>query len=393
MLSRRRFLRDIAAIGGTVATTGLGAGLGVANDSSPIVGKAPPNLPPHPYSSDFVLRSQSWYMPSETAPHARTWMAFGASRYIWGNFLLPEVQRNIALIANTIIDFEPVTMLVRPEESLLARSLLDERVELMLCPLDDLWIRDSGPVFLLSEDQRLGAIDFNFNAWGNKQPHQFDRLVAGKVARKTDAQLQNTRLVLEGGGIEVDGAGTAIITESCVLNYNRNPGMTRTEFEALFMPLTGTGKVIWLPGARDQDITDGHTDFYARFIESGKVALHYNSDVLTKDHDLTLEHMRIINEATDVLGRPLSGFGMTAPTTWRETYSSEDYSTGYCGFYVCNGAVIAQEFGDPDADAVAKAQLEKAFPNRLVIQLNLDAIASGGGTVHCATLQQPALPA
>jgi agmatine deiminase len=166
-----------------------------------------------------------WFMPEESERHKRTWMAFGASEQIWGKRLLPEVRRNLAKIANTIVQFEPVTMLVRESDYEMARKLLSSSVELMICPLDDLWVRDTGPVFVVNEDGEKAAINFNFNGWGGKQEHLNDAQVASLVARQAGVNLINTSFVLEGGCIEVDGQGTAVITESCVLNDNRNPGL------------------------------------------------------------------------------------------------------------------------------------------------------------------------
>jgi agmatine deiminase len=205
-----------------------------------------------------------WVMPDEGQPHARTWMAFGATRRVWGRRLLPQVQRDLAAIADAIAAFEPVSMLVRAEEMAAARGLVGPGVELVEAVLDDIWIRDTGPVFVRGETG-WGGVDFNFNGWGGKQSHRRDAEVAGQVGARAGVEALETDLVLEGGGVEVDGEGTAIITESCVLNRNRNPGWKRHEVEEELAYLLGIEKVIWLPGLAGYDITDWHTDFYARF--------------------------------------------------------------------------------------------------------------------------------
>lgn len=331
-----------------------------------------------------------WIMPDEAMPHKRTWMAFGASEDIWGRRLLPEVRRNLATIANTISRYEPVSMLVRPEEHELARDLLDPSVELILSPLDDLWMRDTGPLFVLSDQGEKAAIDFNFNGWGQKQVFQQDAAVAGFVAERANAKVIDTSLVLEGGCIEVDGHGTAVITESCVLNDNRNPGVSKAQFEGLLMPLLGLEKVIWLPGIKGYDITDGHTDFYARFARPGVVLAGYEPNPEYFDHRVTQQHLEILETATDAQGQPLEVIVLEAPGTIRTTYETPDFAAGYIGFYVCNGAVIMQEFGDDQADQAARQRLQQAFPEREIVAVNIDAIAAGGGSIHCATQQEPA---
>ena len=333
--------------------------------------------------------TREWRMPDEGEPHARTWMAFGASEEIWGAELLPEVQRNLATIAQTIAQFEPVTMLVRPEEMDLARGLVGPSVELVAAPLDDLWMRDTGPVFVEGNGTKAG-VDFNFNGWGEKQDFDRDAGVAGIVTVQAGVETLGTDLVLEGGGIEVDGEGTAIITESCVLNDNRNPGWSKADVEAELMPLLGLDKIIWLPGIKGKDITDGHTDFYARFARPGVVVAGYDPDPESFDHDVTIRHLDILKSATDAQGRTLEVAVLDAPGTVRPEFESDDFAAGYINFYVCNGAVIAPEFGDPDTDGAARAELERLFPDRRVVQINIDGIAAGGGGIHCTTQQEPA---
>ncbi len=332
-----------------------------------------------------------WYMPDESERHTRTWMAFGASAEIWGHDILSEVQRNLATIARTISEFEPVIMLVRENELDIAYDLVGDGVELLVSPLDDLWVRDTGPVFVLTKEGEKAAIDFNFNGWGNKQTHRRDAKVARFIAEKSSVSVIDTELVLEGGCIEVDGQGTAIITESCVLNDNRNPSVSKTQFEDLLMPLLGLDKIIWLPGIRGRDITDGHTDFYARFARPGMVLAGYDPDPASYDHEVTLRHFDILSSATDAQGRSLDVISLEGPLDIREDYLSDDFAAGYIGYYLCNQGVVMQGFGDRQADEAARQAIQTAFPDREVVQLNTDGIAAGGGSIHCATQQEPAV--
>jgi agmatine deiminase len=331
-----------------------------------------------------------WFMPDEAEPHLRTWMAFGAHQEVWGKKLLLHVQRNLATIALSIAKYEPVSMLVRPADLKFAQSLMGSKVNLITCPLDDLWMRDCGPVFVMKEGGEKAAVDFNFNGWGEKQGHALDAKVAAFVAKQTQVKRMSSSLVLEGGGIEVDGHGTAIITESCVLNDNRNPGVNKAACELELKALLGLEKIIWLPGIKGKDITDGHTDFYARFTKPGVVVAAYDADPQSFDHAVTKRHLEILRAAKDAQGRQLEVVVLEAPAKVRAQFDNRDFAAGYINFYVCNGAVIAPEFGDAKADAAAKQKLQKLFPKREIVQINIDAIAAGGGGIHCTTQQEPA---
>jgi agmatine deiminase len=332
-----------------------------------------------------------WRMPDESEVHKRTWMAFGASRKIWGQKLFAGVQDNLAKIALAIALYEPVYMLVRQSDYDTAARKCGSSVNLVISPLDDLWMRDIGPVFVKDNRGNLGGIDFNFNGWGGKQDDNDDAQVANFVIQQSQAQVLKTALVLEGGGIEVDGQGTAIITESCVLNQNRNPGVSRSECERLLKPLLGLRKIIWLPGIRGQDITDGHTDFYARFARPGVVVAGYDPDPASFDHRVTQDHLEILRSMTDADGRKLEVILLEGPKTIRSKFETPEFAAGYINFYVVNGAVIAPEFGDEIADSKAKSTLQALFPDRDIVQLNIDAIAAGGGGIHCTTQQEPSV--
>lgn len=329
----------------------------------------------------------TWRMPDEAEPHNRTWMAFGPSAAVWGRTLLPEVQRNLAAIALAIAPYEPVSMLVRPADMSIAKGLMGSAIDLVPAALDDLWMRDTGPVFVHGPAGKA-AVDFNFNGWGSKQTHAHDAKVAALVAAHTRTPVLSTRLVLEGGGIEVDGQGTALITESCVLNANRNPGVSKAQAEAELERLLGVTKIIWLPGIAGRDITDGHTDFYARFASPGVVVAGLDADPQSFDHAVTKRHLDILRQSTDAQGKPLQVHVMQAPSSVRKAFRSKDFAAGYINFYVCNGAVIAPQFGDARADAAALETLQALFAGRTVVQLNIDGIAAGGGGIHCTTQQE-----
>lgn len=330
-----------------------------------------------------------WRMPDEGDRHAATWMAFGASNEIWGRRLKAGAQANLALIAQTIAQLEPVQMLVSAQDYDLAARLCGSQVKLLVQAIDDLWMRDTGPVFVKQAGGGLAGVNFNFNGWGNKQQHRDDAKVAAFVAKTAGVPVLKSSLILEGGGIEVDGQGTAIITESCVLNANRNPGVSKAQCEQELQRVLGIDKVIWLPGIAGRDITDGHTDFYARFCAPGVVVAGFENDTSSPEHAVTQRHLAILRKASDARGRPLQVLRMPGPDDVRPQYANKDFAAGYINFYVCNGAVVCPEFGDTRADRNSRAILREQFPGREIVQLNIDAIAAGGGGIHCTTQQQP----
>ena len=340
-------------------------------------------------SSNSINNSKAWFMPDESEPHQRTWMSFAVNQEIWGKKLVPQVQRNLATIALAIAKYEPVSMLVSEYDYHIAKKLLGDKVTLIKMATDDLWMRDTGAIFVVTEAGDKAAVNFNFNGWGNKQEHAQDAEVAEFMAEQADVDVVHTKLVLEGGGIEVDGHGTAIITESCVLNKNRNPDLTKQQCEAELKKLLGLEKIIWLSGIKGKDITDGHTDFYARFASPGVVVAGYDADPESFDHAVTKKHLAILRKATDAEGRKLKVMVIEGPSTVRPAYESDDFAAGYINFYVCNGAVIMPEFGDAKADAAAKATLKALFPTREIVQINIDGIAAGGGGIHCTTQHEP----
>ena len=300
-------------------------------------------------------------------------------------------------IADTVAAFEPVTMLVSASamaraESLRSSAVNAARIELVSAALDDLWLRDTGPVFVRRTNGReLRAVDFNFNGWGGKQAHSNDARVAAWIANRTGTQPVKSALVLEGGGLEVDGEGTAIVKESCVLNANRNPGRSKAEVEQALSDSLGLTKILWLPGSAGGDITDAHTDFYARFAGEGRVVVSHDAQDLYGERAVTQRHIDVLRQSTDAQGRPLSLTVIPVPAQPASPKASSDsFAAGYINYYLCNGGLILPAFGDAAADRFARDTLQALYPMRRMVQMRIDAIAAGGGGIHCTTQQQPA---
>ncbi len=346
-------------------------------------------------ASTNSLDSSEWFMPEEGERHQRTWMAFIASYDIWAENQVPEVQRNLASIAKTIAQYEPVSMLVRKQDYDIAMALLGDLnshnypIELIEFNMNDLWMRDTGPTFVINEEGQKSAVNFNFNGWGEDQAYEFDSKVADFVAQQAGVQSIRSSLILEGGCFEVDGQGTAIMTESCIINDNRNPGWHKQDIEAELKELLGLDKIIWLKGIKGRDITDGHTDFYARFAKPGVVVVSRDTDEDSYDYQITRDNINILQSSTDAQGNPLNLVILDTPWDINTKYGTKDFAAGYVGYYVCNGAIIMQKFGDTKTDNAAKDKLAKVFPNHRIEQIAIDGIASGGGSIHCATQQEP----
>nr|WP_250901854.1 MULTISPECIES: agmatine deiminase family protein [unclassified Dyella] len=331
-------------------------------------------------------------MPDESHPHTRTFMAFGAQTAIWKDFT-PDVQACLGLVAGTIAEYEPVTILCREEELDLARELCGTyNTRFITTELDDIWMRDIGANFVIGSRSELGAVDFNFNGWGDKQEHDLDARVARLVGNDAGAEYIRSALTGEGGGIEVDGQGTAILNESCWVNRNRNPGWSRDQIEDELKSVLGLKKIIWLPGIKGKDITDAHVDFYARFVRPGVVVANLDNDPSSYDYAVTRKHLDILRNATDASGRRLEIHTLPPPEDLRKnrfTNGNDAFAAGYINFVVVRGAVIAPQFGDAHADRYCRDLLQSLYPSYRIVQLNIDPIAAGGGGIHCVTHHQP----
>lgn len=337
-------------------------------------------------------RPGGWYMPAEEYEHAATWMCWPSSGSVWGRDL-PDVQDAILGIALAIAEFEPVSMLARPGQIGALKGRLGSDVELIDAPVDDLWARDTLPCFLIRDgaagNDALAAGHVRFNGWGGKQIHSGDARLASLVAQLLGAPVVESGLVGEGGGLEVDGAGTVLVAASSWVNDNRNPGRSREQIEAALLKLLGAERMMWIDGLAGADITDGHVDTLARFIDPGTIVV--DSPALADPDDpwveVATQTRRLITEATTSEGKPYEVVTVTQPASPRGT--GDDFLATYMNYYVCNGAVIAPQFGDRAADSAARGVLEERFPGREVVMLDIDAVAAGGGGIHCATQQQP----
>lgn len=328
---------------------------------------------------------QRLHVPAEEAPHQATLMQWPASRKVHKDpvFLL-MLQETIADIANAISQFEPVYMLADASLHRSARKLLSANVELWNVPTEDLWCRDSGPLFARTDAGQRVISHIAFNGWGNRQRHVNDGEIARRVGERLGAPLVDSGLIGEAGGVEHDGHGLLIAHESCWVHDNRNPGLSRDEIEKRLLAAYGASRMIWSAGVKDQDITDYHIDSLARLTGPGRVLINLPDhpdprDAFHKAALATQSALELAGLSIDVIPEPN-----------RRRVKSDDFVASYVNFFVCNGAVIAPEFGDPETDAAARDALSGHYPGRDIIMMNTDALGEIGGGIHCATQQVPA---
>lgn len=327
--------------------------------------------------------------PAEFESHARTWMTWPSTPDFYGGpgAYFESVQETLGRLAAAIAKNEPVSMAAPLDQHVHAASLCGPDVDLVDIPTDDMWARDNTTVFVRKQDGSLAALDFGFNGWGNKQPHARDSKLAALVAEKSGVEHHNVGLCGEGGGFEYDGDGTLLLTESCWVNDNRNPGMTKAEIEERLKAVLGIETVIWVPGVRGLDITDGHIDGSFRVVEPGLIlASSYPGD-MSEWGCAHQEALAVLTRARDARGRLFEIVSIPAATEVRST--SEDFLTSYANYYVGNGALYTPQFGDRKADALAADVLGRLHPGRRIVQLEMDRIYENGGGIHCVTQQQP----
>ncbi len=334
-------------------------------------------------------RAAGFWYPEETEPHERTFMQWPVNPAVYDDpDFLDDIQKTIAKIANTIAEFEPVVMLAAAKHHGAARKLISQKVELWDIQTDDLWCRDSGPSFVVDGKGGLAVTQFNFNGWGNKQTHSADGKIAAQIAERLGLQVFDAGLVGEAGGVETDGHGTLIAHESSFVNVNRNRG-SKAEIEKMLLDTMGARKMIWAPGIIGADITDYHIDALARFVKPGQLLIQMGDEIDAEDpwSVASFETHDILAAATDAEGRKLDMVILPEPYDLRS--KSRDFVSSYVNYYVCNGGVIAAEFGDREADKRAAAILGKLYPGREIVTLNIDPVGEVGGGIHCATHEQP----
>lgn len=333
-------------------------------------------------------------MPVETTPLERVWMAFPVDCLEPG----PDPEATYAAwaaVAHAVAELVPLTMVVDPSESARAARLLGGHVEVLQAPLDDSWMRDIGPTFVLDPDRPgvLGAVDWVFNGWGAQHwaSWERDREIARFVADQVGAELVSSLLVNEGGAIHTDGEGTVLVTETVQLDPQRNPYADKAAIEAELARTLGAEKVIWLPRGLTRDYEDlgtrGHVDMVATLPSPGRLLLHRQDNPGHPDHEVCRDLKAFLAKQTDARGRRFEIVDLPAPEVQRDAEGFVDYS--YVNHLVAGDGVVACGFGEPVADGRAAAILAEEYPGRRVVTVDARDVFARGGGIHCITQQQP----
>jgi agmatine deiminase len=320
-------------------------------------------------------------MPAEWAPHERTLMAWPARAELWGA-QLEQAKADYAATATAVAAFEPLTMVCADERAATeARARLPGDVEIVVEPIDDSWLRDSGPIFVTNAGARAG-VQFGFNAWGERfHPYDQDATIAARLVERIRDDCYRSPLVLEGGSICVDGEGTLITTEQCLLNPNRNPQLSREQIESHLIDFLGMERVVWLGhGLVEDRDTDGHVDLIAAFTKPGQVLLQ-----TVPEGNPNFDHCRENVARLEAAGIEI----VELPHLPYSEVEGDTVACSYMNFYLCNGAVIVPVCGaDTDPDALAR--IAEAYPGREAVPVPGAVVAWGGGGPHCITQQVPA---
>ena len=333
-----------------------------------------------------------FYMPPEWYPHECCWMQWPTETFpsdvtpSWSHFDLDKGRIAWANVANTISQFETLKMIVHPDDQESAISLLNNNVEILELPINDAWCRDTGAIFLLNDKNELGGVDSDFNCWGYKENFELDDKVAKFMIEKTNSKYFKNNMVLEGGSINVNGKGTMITTEQCLLNKNRNPELSREQIEKNLKDYFGVSKIIWLKHGTDEG-TDGHVDNVACFSNSNTILTMTCTDKSDTYYDLLSENLEILRSSTDQDGNPINIIELEMSK--KRLIPNDDEPSSYINFYISNNAIILPIFGDEPADENAKKILNSQFQNRQIVCLDGRDILLGGGNIHCITQQQP----
>ena len=338
--------------------------------------------------------SLGYRMPAEWEPHSGTWMAWPHNLDTWPNQDMQQVETEFLSIIQPLAKNEFVNILVNDKEmeNYVASTLKNNNVEMQNIflhdiPTNDAWIRDYGPNFITQRDGRVATNDWDFDSWGRKYKWELDDLAGTVIAEKLGLHHFKPEIVLEGGAIEVNGAGTCITNESCILNPNRNNGISREALETTLKNYLGVSKIIWLHGEMQGDDTDGHIDNLARFVNPTTMVCVVEEDENDPNYPCLKKNFDRLKTTTDQDDKPLEI--ITLPMPGRIESPLELFPASYANFYIANHCVLVPVYNHPN-DKQALAILSSLFPEREIIPIPSTTLIWGLGGVHCLTKQQPA---
>lgn len=337
-------------------------------------------------------KDSNYTMPPEWGKHERTFISWPVK----SSMCFPDDHESVCQgytdIIKAIAEFEPVTVVVNPDEMEAVERLVGgPGITLLPIEHSDAWLRDNGPTFVVNGEGALAGVNWKFNAWGGKYaPWDLDDQVAPQILESLVMERFDAPIVMEGGSIHTDGEGTLLTTEECLLNPNRNPNLGREEIEEYVRKYTGTEHIIWLKQGLSGDETDGHVDNIACFAAPGKVIIQVCDDPEDENYEITLDNLSILENAVDAKGRKLEIIKISQPP--RVNHEDSRLTLSYLNFYFVNGGIILPVFGGTAAetDKLAEKVLTEVFPDRRIRTVNGMAVIREGGNVHCTTQQMPA---
>ncbi|WP_445489618.1 agmatine deiminase family protein [Niallia sp. 03133] len=338
----------------------------------------------------MVPKNLHYKMPAEWTEHERTFVAWP----VQDSMCYPEDYEQVVNgyyieLVKAIAEFEPVTVVVNPNEVEQVKGYFsEENVDFLSIAHNDAWIRDNGPTFLTNEDGQVAGVNWKFNAWGGKYaPWDLDDQVAPSILDHYGIKRFDAPLIMEGGSIHVDGEGTVITTEECLLNPNRNNEMTKKEIEGYLKQYLNIEQVIWLKRGLSGDETDGHVDNLACFAAPGKVLIQVCGDPSDENYAITQENLEILKKTVDAKGRKLEIIPIEQPPM--AEFEGSRLTLSYLNFYFVNGGIILPVFGGTaeETDQVAEQTLAAVYPDRKIRKINGMSIIKEGGNVHCTTQQ------
>jgi agmatine deiminase len=347
-------------------------------------------------------------MPGEFEPHAKTWLLWPERHDNWREAAVPA-QRAFTMVAEAISRFEPVCAGANPGQFENARRMLPAQVSVVQIENNDAWMRDCGPTFVINEVGSVRGIDWRFNAWGGLEgglydAWELDDAVPGRVLELERMDGYHAPIVLEGGSIHVDGQGTLVTTEECLLNPNRNPTLSKSEIEQVLKDYLNISKVIWLGRGVFNDETSGHVDNLCCFTRPGVVALTWTDDQADPQYEISKDALERLEHSVDAKGHKLEVYKIHQPEPVlisqeeakgvkvvpgsKPRLAGERMAASYVNFYLCNGGAVVPLFGDPH-DQPAVEMLQKLMQEREIVAIQAREILLGGGNIHCITQQQP----
>ncbi len=348
-------------------------------------------------SMNLTPKEQGFTMPAEWAQHECVWTAYPANNQMWLGYL-EAVRTDFAAFLRLLSSFERVELVCRDQEALTdAQTRLEgSNVRFHLQSHNDVWFRDCAPIFV-TRGQEIAAIDWKFNGWGNKFDSDLDDKIPEFICNNQNIKRFQTDVVMEGGALEVNGAGVLLTTRQCLLEKHRNPNMTEIQLEQALRDNLGIEKILWLEDGMENDHTDGHIDTITRFVSSNTIITCICEDVTDPNYAVLEKNLVLLKTFTDAHGQPFEIVTLPLPQNRmflsgemarNEGVEGERLPPTYANFYIGNGCVIVPMYNDPN-DQIALEILKPLFPNRQVIGSSSYGLIHGGGSFHCVTQQQP----